>query len=192
MTSRRRLCSATILLAASACGVAPEPDIYTLVAIPGPAMGGSPGLVEVRKPVLPSYLDREEILRTAAPGRLQPFPNARWGGPLPDMMASVLAENLGLRLSPRTVYAAVGGRSLPHDVVLELYLSSVEAVAAEGVRLTGQVTVLRSGRSRRPEPLVRPVQAAAEIRAAGPEGVVDAMSRSLAVLANAIAPLLAN
>src|SRR3982751_6733481 len=92
--------SLLLLLALAGCR-SPNPDLYSLVVPPGPALPGGPKLVALREVSLAGYLDRQAIVRSAEDYRLTVSENDWWGEPLGGMLTRVLAEALAQRL-PRS------------------------------------------------------------------------------------------
>lgn len=133
-------------LAASAavhigCASSPEPQFYALYPSGGSALKSQPLQVELRRPGLPGYLDRPQIVRRQEPGKLEFSSDARWGAPLQDMIGSVLAQNLTQRLPGTSVYTESGAISSAPDAVVELDLQRFELSASGSVELTAQVAV---------------------------------------------------
>jgi uncharacterized lipoprotein YmbA len=186
---RRRLLAVPLglPLALAACASA-EPNYYTLQARPGPLAAGGVRLVELRRIGLAGYLDRPEIVRNNADYRLRIPGGERWGEPLGDLVARILAEDLNLRLPGSSVFTSAGAISATADATVELDLQRFDMDASGQVLLVAQVAVSR-GRGR----------GAAETRAvrltvppAGPgtTALVAAMSEAIGQLADRIAPLL--
>jgi uncharacterized lipoprotein YmbA len=186
---RRRSLLAAVAAALPSCGSSPEPDLYTLLPIDGTPLAANPGVVEVRKAILPGHLDRDELVRAVEPGRLQVLPGARWGGSLRDLIAIVVAENLVQRLPRGRVYPALGGLALPHDAALEIALSAFEADPAGVVRLAGYLTVRPEG-GRRRAPAIRPLRITAPARHPGIPGITASMNTALAELSDVAAAML--
>jgi uncharacterized lipoprotein YmbA len=106
------------------CGSSPEPTFYALGPTAGPtgpqAQASLSRVIEVRRPALAGYLDRPGIVTRVADYRLRVVSEERWGEPLADMMARVLAQDLAERLPGSTVVSEASGMSADPDVLVEL------------------------------------------------------------------------
>ena len=56
------LCLVFIL---TACGTSPEPDYFSLDAVPGAALPDTAVIIKIERPVLAGYLDRPDFVRQA-------------------------------------------------------------------------------------------------------------------------------
>lgn len=184
--NRRTLLLAPLALAA--CSSA-EPAYFTLMPRSGSSAGsGGPRLVELRRIGLAGYLDRPEIVRNGADYRLRITTGERWGEPLGELIARVLAENLTSRLPGSSVFTAAGAISASPDATLELDVQRLDADGSGTVVLLAQVAVTRG--------TVRSPAAAQTVRItvtpASPATVdyVAAVSTALGQLADRIVPLL--
>jgi uncharacterized lipoprotein YmbA len=81
-----------------ACARSPQPTFYALTARDGRTHPGAAGVIEVRTPHLPGYLDRHELVLGLREQRLELASDARWAEPVAPMLARVLASNLAQRL----------------------------------------------------------------------------------------------
>ena len=186
---RRDLGRAALGLGALLAGCASaEPDYYRLTPVPGAPRRTGGGTVKLRRVGLPGYLDRPEIVRAGAGGRLDVAGGARWAEPLGEMVERVLAENLGQRLPGRTVFGAGGSLSADGDRTVEVELRRFEADAAGMVELAAQVALLL-GRGGSGAP--RGLRATGPVGGAGTAAVVAAMSDALGRLSDQLADLLA-
>jgi uncharacterized protein len=123
------------------CASSPEPQFYALYPSAGSALTSQPLQVELRRPGLPGYLDRPQIVRRREPEKLEFSSDDRWGAPLQDMIGSVLAQNLAQRLPGTSVYTESGAISSSPDAVVELDLQRFELSASGSVELTAQVAL---------------------------------------------------
>ena len=183
---RRAVLAAAALL--GSCRSA-EPAYYTLAALPGLAAVGGPKLVELRRPGLAGYLDRPEIVRANSPYQLRVASTERWGEPLGDLVARVLAEDLNLRLPGSSVFTAAGSISAEPGATIELDIQRFDADATGQVVLLAQVAVSR-GRSRATA-TARTVRITIRPASATTADLVATMSVALGQLADALAPMLA-
>lgn len=181
-------------VAAGVTGCAsPEPSYYTLAARPGQAQAGGAQaggakLVELRRIGMAGYLDRPEIVRNNSDYRLRLGSAERWGEPLGDLVARILAENLNLRLPGTSVFTSAGSISATADVTLEVDLQRLDADASGQVVLLAQVAASRGrGRGTAATQTVR-----ITVQPGGPTttDLVAAMSTALGQLADRIAPML--
>lgn len=185
--TRRRLAFLGLALLPAACA-SPEPSLYRLLAVPGPVRRTRARMVELRQVSVPGYLDRPEIIRAGEGARLRSLGNERWAEPLGDLVGSVLAEDLTLRLPDATVVTEGGALRAEGDFVVEIDLQRFEAGASDVVELVAQVAVRnRANRDRRETRVVR-----LRSPAAGPDtpSLVAAMSQALGALADAVAAML--
>ncbi|WP_161993788.1 PqiC family protein [Muricoccus nepalensis] len=183
---RRGLALLGLALLPAACA-SPEPSLYRLLPAPGPVRRTRPLTVELRQVSVPGYLDRPEIIRAGEGARLRSLGNERWAEPLGDLLGSVLAENLALRLPDATVVTEGGALRAEGDVVVEVDVQRFEAGSANVVELVAQVSVRsRADRERRTTRVVRARRAAT-----GPDtpALVGAMSAALGEVAEAVASM---
>lgn len=186
---RRLLLALPALIAGCA---SPEPNYYTLAPRPPaspPPLSAQPRprLVEMRRIGLAGYLDRPEIVRNNADFRLRLGTNQRWGEPLADLVARILAEDINLRLPGTSVFTSAGSITARPDATLEIDLQRLDADASGQVVLLAQVAVKFPGRDRSETQAARIV-----VQPAGTTttDLVAAMSAALAQLADRIVPLL--
>jgi uncharacterized lipoprotein YmbA len=59
---------AAILVTQGGCASSPEPQFYTLVSSPGRTFASGPLHIQLRRPGLPGYLDRTQIVCQEQPG----------------------------------------------------------------------------------------------------------------------------
>jgi uncharacterized lipoprotein YmbA len=184
--TRRALLSLVAAAALGAC-TSPEPNYFTLRALPGSPQPGSFKLVELRRIGLAGYLDRPEIVRNNADYRLSIGSNERWGEPLGNLVARILAEDLTLRLPGTSVFTSAGSISADPDATLEIEVQRFDADANGQVVLLAQVAASRTRARAAAARTIRLV-----VTPAGPAttDLVAAMSSALAQLADQIAPLL--
>ena len=138
---RFALVVAAMLAASSGCASSPEPQFYTLVSSPGSTFASGPLHIQLRRPGLPGYLDRPQIVRQEQPGELELSGAERWAAPLEDMVGSILAQNLAERLPSARVFTESGGISSPHDAQVEVDIQRFELTEHGTVELVAQVAV---------------------------------------------------
>jgi len=181
--------AAILLLLATLAGCAsPEPAYYTLAPIPGAPAPGGPKLVELRRPGLAGYLDRPEIVRANSAYSLRVAGAERWGEPLGELVARILAEDLNTRLPGTSVFTASGTISAEANATVELDIQRFDADASGEVTLVVQVAVTR-GRARA-NAVTRSIRLQVHPNGPGTADLVAAMSRALGQLADTVATLL--
>ena len=184
---RRGLLSLPLALALACCASA-DPAIYTLRAVPGDAAGGGPMAIKVARPGLAGYLDRPEIVRDSAANRLTLNSGERWGEPLGDMVARVLALDLAQRLPGSSVFTEAGTISVDPSATVELDIQRFDLDASGAVVLLVQIAV-EQGRSHDPS-ATRSLRLTMQPASTRTSDVVAAMSASLGQLADQVASLL--
>lgn len=189
----------TGVLAAStvACGSSPPSAFYALSptpgdtpsppALPAPAIGASARAIRLRRPSIPSYLDRPEIVRRVAGDRLGLATDERWGGPLDEMIGRVLAQDVEERLPGSSVYVEDGAITADPDATVEVNVERFEEGDGGDLTLVAQVAVERGDAHR--------ASAARSVRLVARAGAstaaqVAAMSNLLGRLAQEIAAML--
>jgi hypothetical protein len=97
--------------------------------------------IEVRRPGLPSYLDRPHIVKRVTFERLALDADERWGASLQEMLGTTLADDLSERLPDCAVYSEAGSISAPADARVEVELSRFELTEDGSVKLLAEVAV---------------------------------------------------
>jgi uncharacterized lipoprotein YmbA len=172
-------------LVSIACASSPEPQFYTLFPGRGNTWASGPLEVQIRRPGLPSYLDRPQIVRHEQPGQLEFSGAARWAAPLEDMVGGILAQDLAQRLPEASVYTESGAISSSPDAVVEIEIQRFELSAHGSIELIAQVAVHWPKTQAEPR-----LSRYASSRSPGDRGTVQLvaqMSELLAELANEIA-----
>jgi uncharacterized protein len=139
--SFRLLAASLLVMGGLACASSPEPQFYTLFPAGGSALASPPWQVELRRPGLPGYLDRPQIVRHEARAKLEFSGAARWGEPLQDMIGRILAQNLAQRLPSARVYTESGAISSSPDALVELDIQRFELAESGSVELVAQVAL---------------------------------------------------
>jgi hypothetical protein len=170
------------------CG-SPNPDFYTLYPESGRTPGGAALQIEIRRPGLPGYLDRPNLVRRGEAGRLHISGTERWGMGLGELVGTTLARNLTDRLPQSTVYTESGVISSDPDVIIEIELQQFERVQDGPVRLVAQVAVHWAGGSEAAH--IRWYELTREPDSDDTEATVAAMSALLAELSDAVARTIA-
>ncbi len=184
---RRGLLGLALAGAASACA-SPEPTYFTLAAVPGAPRRGGPAQVELRRPGLAGYLDRPEIVRSNSPYSLRVISMERWGEPLGDLFARILAEDLNNRLPGSSVFTSAGSITAEADATVEMDIQRFDADPSGQVVLLAQVAVSR-GRARA-SAATRVLRLLVQPAGPGTAHLVAAMSAALGQLADVLAAML--
>lgn len=137
---RRRLLALGAALCLARCA-SPPVNLYTLATVPGTPRTISARRVELRRVGLAGYLDRPEIVRSAADYRLQLNEQDRWGEPLASMVGRVLSADLMQRLPGTSVYSDVGAITARPDLVLEVDVQRFDTDPDGSVVLVAQIGV---------------------------------------------------
>jgi uncharacterized lipoprotein YmbA len=143
----------------------------------------------VLRPKIAGHLDRYEVVGGVADRRLVIDYEDRWGAPLDEMIARVLAENLALRLPDSQVFSELGTLSLDSEASIELDVQRFERRDDGQVELLAQVVIARRGPEKNAQLHRFALNAETEN---GTGALVDTMTGLLATLADRIAELLAS
>ncbi len=184
----RRLLLVTPLLLGLAHCASPDPALYTLRAVNGGVLGGGPVAIKIARPGLAGYLDRPEIVRDGSVSRLTLNGGERWGEPLGDMVARVLALDLAQRLPGSSVFTEAGTISVDPSATVELDIQRFDLDTSGAVVLLVQ-TAVEQGRSHDPA-FTRSLRLTVPTPDTRTPEVVAAMSEALAQLADAVADML--
>ena len=183
-----RRAAALVLAAVLAACASPNPELYTLAALPGARAQVPLHGIEVRRIGLAGYLDRPEIVRSSAAFRLVLAENQRWGEPLGGMLDRVFAEDLVERLPDTAVFAESGAISTAPDMVLEVDVQRFDAEADGTLVLLAQVAMRPGDAGHAAE--ARTLRLTATPASATTRDHVAAMSRALADLADRVVAML--
>lgn len=183
----QRRAALLLLLGLPAACASPNPELYTLAALPGAPNRIGARSLELRRIGLAGYLDRPEIVRSSAQYRLRVLNNERWGEPLGGMLERVFTENLVERLPGTAVFAESGAISTAPDLVLEVDIQRFDADLNGDIVLLAQVA-LRHGDARQASDATT-LRIVAHPASAAVQEHVAAMSRALAELADRVAQL---
>jgi uncharacterized lipoprotein YmbA len=184
VTARVPLTLAALLLA-SGCAHSPEPVFYALSARPGAPHRTTPLVVELRRPSLPAYLDRQDIVRRATRERLDLGSDPRWAAPLDELTSNALAADLTTRLPSCFIVTEGHGIAATPDLRVELEITRFELDEHGELDLDALIAV----RTNAPEsrPLLQQEHFVSAPPAGDTAGTVAGMSEILARLADAIA-----
>jgi uncharacterized lipoprotein YmbA len=136
-----------VLLAAllAGCASPPPPTLFTLAPVLGAARPAKAGGIELRRVGLAGYLDRNDIVRSAAGYRLSVTADQRWAEPLGKMLDRVLSEDLAQRLPNSSVFTESGAIQGNAALILELNIQRLDADADGTVVLQAQVALHPDG-----------------------------------------------
>lgn len=129
------------MLATLAGCASPNPNLFTLAALPGTPQTANVRSIELRRVALAGYLDRPEIVRSDVQFRLQVSSTDRWGEPMGTMLDRVFTEDLVQRLPGTSVFTEAGAISTRPDVVLEVDVQRLDSDASGSVVLLAQVAI---------------------------------------------------
>lgn len=142
MRSSSLFLALTLLFAASTgCSRSADPAYYALQVTPGTSTTVRGLKIELRRPSLPRYLDRSQIVRRASGERLELSSDDRWGAPLDEMVAGTLASDLAQRLPNCVVFSEGGPISVSPDVLVEVELTRFEQSYGGPVELSAQIAL---------------------------------------------------
>ncbi len=178
-----------LALALGGCGGGSAPTrFYVLAAAPGvtarSAAAGAGVSLGIGPVTLPGYLDRPQIVTRAAPESLELAEFDRWGEPLRDNVARVLAEDLAGMIPTEHVAVFPWRQSRDVEYRLPVEILRFERQPSGEVALVARWRVIdRDGKER----ALRTSSLAEPAGGGGYAGVASAMSRLLAKLAEEIA-----
>ena len=173
------------LLFAMGCGSSKEPALYALESRPGTPANGGPKLVELRRPAIAGYLDRENIVTKVQNYRLDVNTGERWAEPLGDMVGRVLSRDLASRLTDTQVILENGAISASPNATIAVIVQSFDELGDGKVRLIAQVIV--ESTSPPNDSKVQTYELAAQESGSNTEALVATMSALLGDLAERIA-----
>ncbi len=184
--TRRRL-GLLALLPLAACA-SPDTRFYRLTPIPGPARGGAPALIELRRIGVARYLDRSEITRGGGGAQVTMVPFARWAEPLSDMATRVTADNLRQRLPGSSIVTADSALTVAPLAQAEAEIGRLDEGEPGQVVIEAQLAARRLGGDA--QPLLRNLRQAVPMPGSGTDALAAAMSQALALLADQLAEML--
>lgn len=174
------------LIALAACA-SPNPQLYTIVPLDGPAQAGGPKVVLLQQIGLARYLERSQIVHSSENYRLDVMNNDWWGEPLGAMLSRVLIEELGQRLPGSTVFGENGAVSTVADATIALNLQRLDQDSAGNLVLLAQAALSFKGQ---PTPVLRSFRQVVASQATGAQPEVAAISTAVGQLADGLASAL--
>jgi uncharacterized protein len=187
--SRRRLACLALPAFAAGCSGSPDPALYTIQMKPGPVLPRGPRVVQLRDIGLPGYLDRREIVRSAADYRLGVMSNDWWGESLASMLSRVIILGLSQRLPGSSIYPEGGAISADPNAVLGVNIQRMDINASGSLDLIAQAAVNFNRPTRSTSTLFHIVKTPPTPSVAGQ---VAATSEAVAELTDGLATLLAS
>jgi uncharacterized protein len=192
----RAIAALLALLALIGCGSSPAAHFFALSPSPehAPVAGeastapAAPHAIRLRRPSIPGYLDRPEIVRSVVGYRLGLGNSERWGGPLDEMIGRVLAQDIERRLPGTSVFTEDGAITADPDATVEVSVQRFEVGEGGDVSLAVEVAVTRG--PDRAAPVTRAVHLGARPEDGTTSGLVATMSALLGQLADQIAAML--
>ena len=166
----------------------PNPVLYTLSVIPGRAQPGGPAVVNIHEISVARYLERPQIVRSAADNRLDVMANEWWGEPWSAMLGRVLEEELSQRLPGSIVFGENGAISSAADATVEINLERMDAAGPQSVALIAQTAV--NFANNKDHPVLRKIRIEAPTPTPDTAGLVAAMSAAVGQLADRLADML--
>jgi uncharacterized protein len=182
----RSLLPILLLAAITACS-SPDPVLYTIAPVPGTATVRGPKVVLLHAVGLARYLDRPQIVHSAANDRLDVRTNDWWGEPLGPMLGRVLAEELSHRLPQSIVISDSSVVSATPEATVELDVRQLDQAADGNVVLQAQTSISFKGKK---APVLRNFRFAVPAPEAGIPGQVKATSTAVGQLADGLAAVL--
>lgn len=145
---RRSVLSFVAVLGAAACGSSPEPVYYSLSVAQQETRPASAGrswahLIKLRRPALPGYLDRAEIVTRVSGFRLRVASGESWSEPLGDMVGRVLADDLSRRLGDVVVFTEASPISSDPDAIVSVDIQRFDIGDDGAMTLRAEIAVER-------------------------------------------------
>ncbi len=179
---------ATLILAG--CAGSPQARFYLLSPL-APREGDAPPQVPTPVSVgvapveLPDYLNRPQIVTRDGRYELNLAEFDRWGGSLPDNIASVMTENLSLLLGSERVQTVPRGRGETVDYTLAMRVLRLDCTPGDQVIMKVQWTLLAGPAGK--EGVTRVTTRTEKLKDARYDTLVAAVSSSLGEVSREIA-----
>jgi uncharacterized protein len=188
----KRMCQ--LRLAVALCAVfvvascaSPDPKLYTIAAIPGSVVSGTPKVIALHGVGVAQYLQRSPIVMSSGDYRVALRANAWWGEPIDAMLGRILVEDLAQRLPQSTVYATTGAVTGSPDATIELEVQRLDLDRDGTLLLIAQASVTFKNRA---SPDTRSFRISQPPPSPDVEGQVAAASTALGQVADRIAGML--
>lgn len=163
-------------------------EFYTLSPLPRPAggAGGAPGaILAVYPAVIPTSIDRPQIVTRADENQIVLSEFNRWGGTLKEEISRVLVENLGALLAERRVSVMSDSLALDPKYLLAVTFHRFDGRLGDSVWLNAAWTL----RDQKDKKMLAVNHSIFEEKVSGPgyADLVAAHSRALGALSREIA-----
>lgn len=139
-----------VLVALSGCS-SPEPEYYTLSSIAGTPHAGAVLKIKVRRPVIPSTLDRPEMVIQSGEFRIKENESHQWSEPLDTMIERILTEDLQSRLPHNVIVNESSAVTIKAPYVLDVEIQQFGTDAQGNAILQAQAVI------RRPDGKIQPL-----------------------------------
>ncbi|MGA3123422.1 MAG: PqiC family protein [Polyangiaceae bacterium] len=139
----KRSSTARVILVAGAmaCGSSPPSTFYALVPEAGVAHSAYVHTIRLRRPGIPAYLDRPEVVQKVADFRLGLVDSDRWAAPLDEMLGRVLAQDIEQRFRGTSVFVEDGPITADADATIEVDVRRFDVGDAGRLHLLAEVAV---------------------------------------------------
>lgn len=179
--SGRALLASLAFLGLSACGG--DPTLYTLAPTPGATLAGGPSVVEVRTPVVSTWLDRDEIVRQDKDYKLEIAKGDAWSEPLASMIGHTLSRDLSQRLPGTTVFAQNDAVATTPGAYVELTITGFNEDQKGNAQVQGMLSTHLSTAGIGPV-MTTPIQLQAHLDTHATGHLVAALSTMLGTVAD--------
>ena len=159
--------------------------LYTLDAVPGPALSRGPKIVVLQDVSLAPYLDRKQIVRSSSNYHIDVESNNWWGETFTAMLGRVLTAEIDQRLPGTNVFGESGAVDVTADATVAVNITRFDVDDSGTVVLTAQIGVTFASSRRRD--VSSGVRFAVPTRSPDIKGQVMAMSTALGNLADSLA-----
>ena len=184
MIQRRRIFQMLPGIALAGCS-SPPAKYYRIIPIDGAIVHAAPETIRVRQIGIPSYLNQNGIAEPSGAYQFIASANNLWAEPLPDMLQSVLVQDLTQRLPEVTVTSSSGMVGTPADLLVEINILRFDPDASGHITLIAQTALKQANDGRFLS--TRTLQSSAAPAGTDIPSMMAAMSALWAGLADAVA-----
>ena len=175
-----------LVMALGACS-SPDPVLYTIAPVPGPAKTGGPKVVVIERVVIAKYLDRSQIVQSSEDYRVNLKSNDWWAESLASMLRRVIRQELSQRLSQSAILSEAGAVSASAHATIDVDFHRLDEDKVGNVILQTQVSVNFKGSK---SPVLRSFDLSVPAGGPGVTNEVTAISAAVAQLADGLATML--
>jgi uncharacterized protein len=175
-----------LALALAACS-SPDPVLYTIAPVNGPAKIGGPKVVVIERVQIANYLDRSQIVRSSEDYRVELKSNDWWGEALASMLRRIVQQELAQRLPQSGVLSETGAVTAAPDATVDIEFQRLDEDRSGNVVLQAQASVSFKGTQ---TPTLRSFHFSVPSPSPDVKGEVTAISTAVGQLADALAALL--